>query len=171
MVQVNVPVGYEVDEEGRLGLSCVQHLVWARDRAGASAETLCPITEETMRLVAAKLGEVITIKTCRRLLRRLVEAGVIERVGSYRQAYATGPVFKGYHVPLFRVFRAVYGSLRSTQRPVGTPTRVKRRKRRLSWYETFLGSVDGRPPPGLGKQAARRMKTLDDLHAPGSAAA
>ena len=158
-----------MDAEGRLGISIVQHLISARHRAGAPPNMLFAMTEETMRQVARKLGHILTLKACRRMRRRLLAGHVIEEVSSYRQGYTPGPVFKGYRVSLFRVTLLANRSLRFQKRPVGTCARVKWPKRHLAWFETVLGSLDGRAPPGLDKDRARKMSTLDAVYAVGSA--
>jgi hypothetical protein len=106
----------------------------------------------------------------------MIAVGVIEDAGSYRQNYRSGLAFAGWRVKLYRTARAERRTARAAvpgylTASTGRRARVKQLPRRLAWFETVLGSPDGRPPPGLPERAARRMVTLDDLRAPGSAAA
>jgi hypothetical protein len=159
---VRIPAGFlDAHPDNPVSVSVAQHVAWARKRVGAADDF--PLTDETIRAVATRLGYRVGLKRCSRIRHRLAAAGVIQAAGSYRRRGMAG----GHRVSLWRVAR----SPRSLVASVRRRRPVKPRRRRLAWFETVLGSLDGRPPPGLTERAALRMTTLDDLFVPGSAAA
>lgn len=162
VIDVRVPSGFtDAHPDNPIGLSVVRHLRAARRRVGASDDL--PLTDATIQAVAAKLGHAVGIKRCSAIRRRLSQAGVIVAVGSYARHGVVGD----HRVSLWRAQQSP-GSLPASVRK--RPP-VKSRRRRLAWFETVLGSLDARPPPGMTKDKARRMRSLDDRFAPGSAPA
>lgn len=147
------------DSDGQLALDVVRHLLGAR-AAAAPARDRFPLTEATFQAVALKLGRAAGIKRCRVMLRRLRDARVLERAGSYRQRYRTLGV-SGYRVALYRL-GAVVASL-THKRSVGRGRAVKGGRRPRWWQHPLFGDASGRPPPGLTKRAAARMRSLDEL--------
>jgi hypothetical protein len=120
------------DRDGRIGLAVVRALVRARALALAPAAPPdeFPLTEETLRAVARKLGHELGIKRARAIRRRLLATSVLEPSGSYRQAYRRQGA-SGFRVALFRVAARVWpnvsgGRPRRFPASIGTLSRVKR---------------------------------------------
>ena len=73
------------DHEGQVALDVVRHLLGAR--AERSDPERFPLTEGAFQAVAGKLGYRVGQKKSRRLVARLLQAGVISSAGHYRQPY------------------------------------------------------------------------------------
>ena len=170
-VALRLPAGFvAAHPDNGLAASILAHHEAARERLGSDRDA--PFVAAMIRAVARKLGHTIGTKRANRLRQRLIDAGVLVDAGSYRQRYTLGPVFRGFRVSLYRVARAAAEAVPGTRQASVRPRlRVKCLTRGIRWWETPLGSLDGRPPPGMTERAAHRMTTLDDLRAPGSAAA
>jgi hypothetical protein len=157
------------DRDGRIGIAVVRALVRARALAVAPAAPPdeFPLTEQVFQAVARKLGREVGIKRVRLILRRLIAAGVLEPAGSYRQAYRTRGM-SGFRVRLLRVAVSVQRIVRGVrprrfEASIGTGRRVEPVSRRRWWAHPLFGTPDGRPPPHLTAEAARRMRSIDEL--------
>lgn len=143
------------DPDGQLALDVVRHLLGARP----AAPNRFPLTGLAFQAVARKLGRAVGMKRSLALIRRLADHRVLERSGSYRQAYRTLGV-SGYRVALYRLGAAV-ASLRR-KRPVGRGRPVKGGRRRRWWQHELFGDLYGRPPPGLSKKERRKWRSDDE---------
>lgn len=159
------------DRDGQLALEVLRHFLGARHVSvdpSASPEPF-PLTEHCFAADARALGRPTGIKKCRTMLHRLTATGVLDRAGSYRQAYRNTAGVSGYRVPLYKLARGVQGVVRHgrcrsalLQRPVGTARRVKADPRRRWWQHALFGSPDGLPPPDLTRVQRRRMRSDDE---------
>lgn len=147
------------DPDGQLALDVVRHLLGARAVA-APGRRRFPLTEATFQAVARKLGRPAGIKRCRAMLRCLVAHRVLDPAGSYRQAYRTLGV-SGYRVALYRL-AALVAPLRP-KRPIGRRRPVKGGRPLRWWQHPLFGDASGRPPPGLTRAKAARMRSQDEL--------
>jgi hypothetical protein len=88
------------DRDGHLALSVVRHLLGARCASvkPATPYESFPLTEHTFQALAVRLGRRVGIKRSRALVRRLIAAGVIREVGSYRQPYRNQAGCSGFRV-------------------------------------------------------------------------
>jgi hypothetical protein len=148
------------DPEGRVALDVLRHLLGARP---ANPERF-PLTEQAFQAVARNLGYLVGQKRSRRMVGRLLRAGVIVQAGQYRQPYRNTAARSGFRVSLFllgRRLRVVAARpLSKRQRPVGTRPAVKARFRVPWWQHPLFGDLLGLPPPGLDLRRARRMRPL-----------
>jgi hypothetical protein len=151
------------DPDARVALHVLRHFLGARFRSvpHGSLPDIFPLTEELFQKVARKLGHPLGIKRIRGLLRELRQAGVLEPAGSYRQLYRNAPGDGAFRVPLFRL--AVSFASAKGKRPVGRGPRVKRSKHPRWWLHPLFGDYGGRPPPQLGLDRARQMRSIDEL--------
>jgi len=153
------------DPEGQLALQVLRHLLGARDAIGAPERS--PFTEQACQAVARKLGVRVGQKRCRRLIRRLCEAGVLTSSGCYRQPYRVGATRSGFRVALFRLGRRTLPAASGNRkRPVGNVVRVKRRKSVRWWAHPLFGDLCGLPPPGIPTRRLYAMRSLDECFAP-----
>lgn len=145
------------DPDGLLALSVVQHLLVARSRvaAGRRAWEPTPLTAETIRRVAHRLGHKVSEHRCRRMVQRLRDTGVLVEVGSYRGS-------SGFRVALYSIAgRAGTRVLRTHQASVLRRSKYNATKRGSSWPEwahPLFGDPSGLPPPGLSKRTLERMR-------------
>jgi hypothetical protein len=155
------------DPDGQTALDVLRHLLGAREAMNAPERF--PLTEETFCAVARKLGRPVGQKRARRLAARLVESSVVGNSGHYRQPYRYSEPRDGFHVRLYKLIAGVRQLPLKTQLPVGKRQRVKRRsrprERRRWWQHPLFGMPDGRPPPGIRKDVAKKMRSLDEMPA------
>jgi hypothetical protein len=156
------------DRDGRIALAVVRHLVAARRSAGflsrGAADTF-PLTDAGIQRVAGRLGDQVGIKRCREMRRRLIAAGIIEAVGSYRRAYSLR-VPSGFRVLLYRLAVAATATGRRVRGAPHLPASVGRGglvKRPRWWEHPLFGTPDGLPPPGISRRVARRMRSRDEV--------
>ena len=160
------------DPDGRLALHVLRHHLGARAALTPEAPAEFPLTEHAFQAVARRLGHPVGIKRARRLRRRLLTLGVLEDAGSYRQVYRSTGGATGYRVPLFRAaVRAVLRLAATPQPPIGIGVGVKRGPRLRWWQHPLFGDLSGRPPPGLTRATAARMRSRDERERPGLVAA
>jgi hypothetical protein len=153
------------DDEGRFALSVLQHLLDARRRVvtGRPWEP-APLTGETVRRVALRLGHRVGEHRCLRLIRRLRDAGVIVDVGSYRDRCT------GFRIRLFaavsRASSRATTVLRTCRVSVRRKSSTTRRRHAPWWRHPLFGNPDGRPPPGVDRRTVQRWRRgsspLDD---------
>jgi hypothetical protein len=160
------------DPDGRLALDVVRHLLGARrvSVAPSKPKNGFPLTGETFRSVAAKLGRRLTLKRCYLLINRLKKAGVIVSVGSYRQKYDTREV-SGFRVILYWAATAAGASRPKSKASVGRRKRVKRKLEPRWWEHSLFGCPDSRPPPPLDWCSAIELTSLDERLSESRAAA
>jgi hypothetical protein len=153
------------DRDGRLARQLLRALRRARERAVAPRQPPdeFPLTEDALQAIAHKLGQTLADKRARRIIHRLIDAGVLTPAGSYRQRYRiTGP--SGYRVRLFRI--GVRITARSDEvRPAATPQASPGKRgsvkpsERVPWYRHALfGTPDGLPPPCWDPRRRRRLE-------------
>ena len=155
------------DPDAQLALNVVRHLLGSRAACGVSSGTF-PLTEFAFQAVARKLGAEVGIKRIRRLIRRLVHAGVLMPAGSFRQAYRTRGI-SGFKVALYRVL-VLLALLREKRLSAGAGPSRPRGPRRW-WEHPLFGNPDGLPPPEIRKARLRRMRSADERIPSGWAAA
>jgi hypothetical protein len=153
------------DRDGRIALDALRHFLGARQ--AAKAPERFPLTPEMLQAAARKIGHQAGIKRCRAMRRRLLENGIIGGAGQYRQPYRNSGVRSGFRVRLYRLIAAAVRQLPpKRQLPVGKSRDIKRRsspKRvRIRWKHPLFGDASGRPPPGLRRDVARKMRSLDE---------
>jgi hypothetical protein len=108
-------------------------------------------------------------KRARRLGRRLEKEKVLSGSGAYPQPEGNPAIRSGFRVKLYRAALKLVGKCRSAigDSPVGTGHVVKPRDWRFSrrrwWQHPLFGDYAGRPPPHLGRQVAKRMRSLDEV--------
>jgi hypothetical protein len=156
------------DRDGQIALDVLRHLLGARE--ALNAPTRFPLTEETFCAVARKLGTPVGQKRARRLRRRLVDENVVGERGQYRQKYENSETRDGFFVELYRLIVGCVSQLApKSQLAVGTRRSVKGKsspkRRRRWWQHELFGDISGRPPPGIGRDVARKMKSLDEMPA------
>jgi hypothetical protein len=151
------------DHDDQIALDVLRHLLGARkDRRDPED---FPLTEAAFQAVARKLGYRVGQKKARRLIGRLIEAGVVIVSGSYRQAYKRSAARSGFRVRLLRLARRS-GLLPSGRKAsVGKRSFVNRRKRPRWWAHPLFGVAEGRPPPGIPRARLCRMRSLDERFA------
>jgi hypothetical protein len=148
------------DPDGRIALDVLRHLLGARPMTPERF----PLTEQAFQAVTRRLGYVVGQKRCRRMIGRLTEAGVIGRVGQYRQPYRNAPFRSGFRVALYKLGRRLRASrLAKRKRPVGNAAVVKCVFRPRWWQHPLFGDVTGLPPPDIPRRRLRRMKSLDEV--------
>jgi len=87
-------------------------------------------------------------------------AGVPESSGSYRQRYRRSGARSGFRVRLFRLGTTASAKGKAS---VGKRRTVKRSRPVRWWAHPLFGDPNGRPPPHLGLEAARRMRSIDEF--------
>jgi hypothetical protein len=125
-----------------------------------------PLSEHAFQAIARKLGYEVGQKRARALTRRLVEAGITEEAGHYRQGHHNSAARDGFHVRLLRLAVAVARTVAAfgkTYLPVGSRPSLKRQSARRWWAHPLFGDYSGRPPPGIHPRRARRMRSLDEV--------
>jgi len=127
-------------------------------RATGQAATF-PLTEDTFQAIARRLGHQVGDKRARATIKRCIALGVIEDAGSYRQTYKASASRSGFRVPLFRL-RVASARLQAS---VGKRRAVKRSRPVRWWAHPLFGEPNGRPPPHLALEAARRMRSIDEF--------
>jgi hypothetical protein len=148
------------DPEGRIALDVLRHLLGARPLAPERF----PLTEQTFRAVACRLGDVAGQKRYRRMVKRLLASGVIVRCGHYRQPYRNSAARSGFRVALYKLGQRLRASrLATRKRPVGKHARVKADLRPRWWQHPLFGDILGLPPPEIPRSSVRRMKSLDEV--------
>jgi hypothetical protein len=83
------------DPEGQIALDVLRHLLGARPM---SPERF-PLTQEAFQAVACRLGYLVGQKGCRRMVKRLLNSGVIGACGQYRQPYRNSAARSGSAAP------------------------------------------------------------------------
>ena len=142
------------DHEGQVALDVVRHLLGAR--AERSDPERFPLTEGAFQAVAGKLGYRVGQKKSRRLVARLLQAGVISSAGHYRQPYRDSAARSGFKVPLFALVRRERRARPATsKRPVGKASRPERKQRRRWWQHPLFGDIWGLPPPEIPRRDLR----------------
>ena len=154
--------------DGQLALGVLRHLVGAREALGAVGRF--PLTESTFRAVARKLGHEVGQKRARALARRLIQEGVMEEAGHYRQPHRNSGTRSGYHVRLLRLVVAVTRTVvrvvaasGKKHSPVGRQASVKTPRKLRCWQHPLYGDYSGLPPPHLTDRDAKRMRSLDEV--------
>ena len=157
------------DRDAQIALAVIEHLLEARRKLvqGRPWEPF-PLTGETFRRVALRLGERVGQKRSLQLIRRLRDAGVLVPASAYLGGSRIGP---GYKVTLYlAVDRAAapvgVGASSKGRRPtkqasVGNDHPVKSRTRRhlaSCWGHQLFGTHDGRPPPGINRGTHGRWR-------------
>jgi hypothetical protein len=147
------------DPEGQIALDVLRHLLGARPM---NPERF-PLVEHAFQAIARRLGYVVGQKRCRRMVKRLLAAGVVEGRGHYRQPYRNSPVRSGFRVALYGLGRRPRAPrLGKQKRPVGRQAPVKSNLRVRWWQHPLFGDLLGLPPPDIPRAAVRRMKSLDE---------
>lgn len=148
------------DPDGRVALDVLRHLLGARPMVPERF----PLTEQAFQAVARCLGYVVGQKRCRRMVKRLLDAGVIGECGQYRQPYRNSAARSGFRVRLYKLGRRLRASrLAKRKRPVGKQPAVKGDFRSRWWQHPLFGDLLGLPPPEIPPRRARKMKSLDEL--------
>ena len=148
------------DPEGQIALDVLRHLLGARPM---SPERF-PLTQEAFQAVACRLGYLVGQKGCRRMVKRLLNSGVIGACGQYRQPYRNSAARSGFRVALYKLgHRLRAPRLAKRKRPVGKHAPVKRDSRARWWEHGLFGDLLGVPPPEIPRAALRRMKSLDEV--------
>jgi len=119
-----------------------------------------PLTEDAFQAVARRLGLSIGDKRTRAIIKRCVALGVPESSGSYRQHYRRSGARSGFRVRLFRLGTTASAKSKAS---VGKRRTVKRSRPVRWWAHPLFGDPNGRPPPHLGLEAARRMRSIDEF--------
>jgi hypothetical protein len=123
-------------------LDVLRHLLGAR--AERRDPERFPLTEAAFQAVARKLGHHVGQKKSRRLVARLLEAGVVVGAGNYRQPYRDTAVRSGFRVALFALARRQRrGRSATSKRPVGKSRRRQRKQRRRWWLHPLFGDMWG----------------------------
>jgi hypothetical protein len=150
------------DADGHLALDVLRHLLGAREPAmkGTPPERF-PCVAFCFQAVAAKIGKPVGQKRARALVRRLIDADIIEVAGQYRQPYRNTGTRSGFQVTLYRVAGGLLSLLKS-KHPVGKRPSVKRSERRRWWAHPLFGDLYGLPPPGIPRARLRRMRSADE---------
>jgi hypothetical protein len=89
------------DPDGRIALDVLRHFLGARPMVPERF----PLTEQAFQAVARRLGYVVGQKRCRRMIARLLAAGVIGGAGQYRQRYRNSAGCSGFCVRLYKLGR------------------------------------------------------------------
>jgi hypothetical protein len=146
------------DPEGRIALDVLRHLLGARP---LTPERF-PLAEQAVQAVARKLGYAVGQKHCRRMVKRLLAAGVVGPCGQYRQPYRNSAARSGFRVTLYKLGRRLRApSLAKRKRPVGKHAPVKAYFHLRWWQHPLFGDILGLPPPEIPRSWARRMTSLD----------
>ncbi len=149
--------------DGQIALDVLRYTLGARAAIGAPDRF--PLSEHAFQAVARKLGHGVAQKRSRALKRRLIDAGVIDPSGSYRQRYKDQETRSGYRVTLYRLAAGVLRFAKS-HLPVGKRTSVKRPKRLRWWQHPLFGDYKGLPPPGIPRARLRRMWSRTSYSSP-----
>ena len=90
------------NDDGRLALRLYRHAIAARKAAGLATSQF-PLAPRALQAAAARLGlpRPGTLKA-RKIVRLLVDAGVVQPDGCYRPAYTNTPGDGTHNVPLYR---------------------------------------------------------------------
>ncbi len=169
------------DRDGQLALHLLRHGLAARAAVAPEGATDFPLTDAFIAALARGLGQNAPgIKRARRLRHRLIDAGVIQSVGSYRPNYAARAGSGTYRVSLFRLAMRVSGYVeRHTggashhTASIGSRRFVKGWTPPPWWEHDLFGTPDKRPPPemrGSSRHAKRMRKwlTADQRYCGGS---
>jgi hypothetical protein len=163
------------DRDGRIALQVLRALVRARrggNRAPKSTNRatptqsrflspeLFPLTEDAFQAIARRLGHQVGDKRARAIIKRCTALGVLESAGSYRQRYRRSGTRSGFRVPLFRLKTTAAAKRKAS---VGKRRTVKRSRPVRWWAHPLFGEPNGRPPPHLALEAARRMRSIDEF--------
>jgi hypothetical protein len=149
------------DRDGRIARQVLRALVRARQATPTvSCAEQFPLTEDAFQAIARRLGHQVGDKRARAIIRRLTTMGVLESAGSYRQRYRSSAVRSGFRVPLFRLGTTAAAKRKAS---VGKRRSVKRSRPVRWWAHPLFGEPNGRPPPHLGLEAARRMRSIDEF--------
>lgn len=165
------------DPDGQLALDVLRHLLGARAENGAPKPF--PLTEQTFQAVASRLGYRVGIKKSRALRRGLVETGVLESGGSYRQPYRNQAGGSGFRVRLFLVAcwkpleagagvfaKGVRRSAALGEKRLSAGLRASSPRAPVRWWKHPLcGDYEGRPPPQWTKHRRRQTASQDEYEA------
>jgi hypothetical protein len=147
------------DQDGKLALDVLRHLLGARAAIGIDPRSSFPLTEGTFQAVAEKLGRRVGQKRARALRRRLEEEGILGDGGCYRQAYSNRAGAGAFIVRLYRL--AAYAPALGRKR-LSAPRASSRRVLKPKWWgHPLFGDYEGRPPPGWTKRRRERTASLD----------
>jgi hypothetical protein len=152
------------DREGQIALSVVRHLLGARRAQPHQSPRAFPLTERTFQAVAGRLGHRVGIKRCRRLVRRLLAAGVLEAAGSYRQRYRNQGGSSGFRVKLYRLAVAARSAL-SRKRLSAFPRASSPQLKVRWWQHPLFGDYEGLPPPEWTKRRRQQTASQDEYEA------
>jgi hypothetical protein len=148
------------DREGAIALNVLRHLLGARPMVPEGF----PLTEGAFQAVAHRLGYAVGGKRCRKMIKRLRDAGVVGRAGQYRQPYRNSAVRSGFCVALHKLgARLRVARLTRRKHPVGSRVGVKGNPRPRWWQHALFGDYWGRPPPEIPRLRLRRMTSLDEV--------
>jgi hypothetical protein len=149
------------DPDGQIALDVLRHLLGARAENGAPKPF--PLTEQTFQAVASRLGYRVGIKKARALRQRLVETGVLEGWGSYRQPYRNRAGSSGFRVRLYRLGVGVRRSAALSKKRLSARLRPSSPRKRVRWWKhPLFGDYEGRPPPEWDKERLRKRASLDE---------
>lgn len=150
------------DPDGQLALDVLRHLLGSRAENGAPEPF--PLTEQTFQAVADRLGYRIGIKKARALRRRIVETGVLEGWGSYRQPYRNQAGGSGFRVRLYRLGVEVRRSAALSKKRLSARLRPSSPRVRVRWWKhSLFGDYEGRPPPQWTKERRQLTGSLDEI--------
>ena len=138
------------DRDGQIALDVLRHLLGAREAMGAVGRF--PLSEHAFQAIARKLGYDVGQKRARALACRLVEAGITEEAGHYRQEHHNSAGRDGFHVRLLRLAVAVARTVAAfgkTYLPVGSRPSVKRQSARRWWAHPLFGDYWDAHRPGF----------------------
>jgi hypothetical protein len=149
------------DRDGRIALQVLRALVRARKATCPPMRTESfPLTEDAFQAIARRLGLSVGDKRARAIIKRCITLGVLESAGSYRQRYRSSSVRSGFRVPLYRLGTTAAAKRKAS---VGKRSSVKRFRLVRWWAHPLFGEPNGRPPPHLALEAARRMRSIDEF--------
>jgi hypothetical protein len=163
------------DRDGRIALLVIRALVRARrggdlavkptNRATPTQSRFLspepfPLTEDAFQAIARRLGLSIGDKRTRAIIKRCIALRVLEGAGSYRQRYRRSAGRSGFRVLLFRLGTSAPAKGKAS---VGRRRAVKRSRPVRWWAHPLFGEPNGRPPPHLALEAARRMRSIDEF--------
>lgn len=155
------------DQDGKLALDVLRHLLGARAENGAPKPF--PLTEQTFQAVASRLAYRVGIKKARALRRRLVEAEVIRVGGSYRQPYRNRPGGSGFRVLLYRLVSRLRRPALSRKRLSAGFSTSSPRVRVRWWKHPSLETTRGvHRPSGLRAVVRRRPARTNTMQGFGS---
>jgi hypothetical protein len=149
------------DRDGRIALQVLRALLRARTTTSNPRVTEpFPLTEDAFQAIARRLGHQIGDKRARATVKRCIALGVLEGAGSYRQRYRNSVIRSGFRVPLFQLGASAAAKRKAS---VGKRRTVKRSRPVRWWAHSLFGEPNGRPPPHLALEAARRMRSIDEF--------